>query len=67
MSDPMFEHRRVVEPMTELEYADLIVDMGIGCGVKEYKRGKKMLREDITLNDKQFRQAIKELAKWCEV
>ena len=50
------------EPM---EY-DLFAAMGIGCGLKEYERGKKMLCK-WEYNWLDYEQAVRELAKWCEV
>ena len=65
--DSMFIHNRVIEPKTSLEYHDLFAEMGIGKGLEQYETGKLALREDTTLDDKQFRQAVIELSAWCEV
>ncbi len=69
VSDKVVAHMQAImeENVKVMEYEDLFTDMGIGRGIKEYERGMKMLREDATLNDKQFRQAIKQLVEWCEV
>ena len=66
MSEPSFEHRRIVEPMTRLEFQDLFAGMGIGRGLEEYERGKKMLSK-WEYNWLDYGQAVIELAKWCEV
>ena len=65
--DEMFEHRKVVEPMTKVEFEDLFADMGIGKGIMQYAQGTAKLLNNTTLDDKQFRQAVRGLAAWCEV
>jgi len=55
-----------VKGPAEEELHDLFADMGIGRGLKEYERGKKMLAK-WEYNWLDYGQAVIELAKWCEV
>lgn len=50
----------------ESKWQDFFADMGIGRGILEYERGKKELGKwDYNWLD--YEQAIKQLAKFCEV
>lgn len=64
--DPLFQHNRVVEPLADVEYDDFFAEMGIGKGLQQYERGKKMLSR-WEYNWLNHEQAVIELAKWCEV
>ena len=64
--DKWFLNKQVTGPMTKLEYEDLFANMGIGRGIKEYERGKKELTR-WEYNWLDYEQALKALAKWCEI
>lgn len=55
------------ENVKEQEYEDLFaLGMGIGKGKEEFERGCKMLSR-WEYNWLDYEQAVKRLAKWCEV
>ena len=58
--------RGVVTELDDAGFQDLFIEMGIGRGLKEYERGKKMLSK-WEYNWLDYGQAVIELAKWCEV
>jgi len=58
--------RGVVTELDDAGFQGLFIEMGIGRGLKEYERGKKMLSK-WEYNWLDYGQAVIELAKWCEV
>ena len=58
--------RGVVTELDDAGFQDLFIEMGIGRGLKEYERGKKMLSK-WEYNWLDYGQAVIELAKWGEV